>query len=289
MPKNTKTSGWLINELKIQKDTFDDTTYPLPSYQLTKFESCIQLLQESTKSLSHRSSPQSGRRTRVRVLLKDIFLALNSEVFLLCTLAASITTLADVAQQGLIRDLGNWWKETAHPQGLSGIGSKLCDTFSVSTLFGSAPSCAGYDQRKAKLHDHQQDAQAPEAHGVVDGFPDNADARLNLEESSAPAYHVRDELVKAVPTNRHIEYRYSEAPINQMILLSDLISDAVQSSHQWKWERDLGGKMSTDCVNALVPKSRTQDISITLLVGYEKGMKLIEELQLELCKFDSGS
>lgn len=86
-----------------------------------------------------------------------------------------------------------------------------------------------------------------------------------------------------------IEYRYSEAPINQMILLSDLISDAVQSSHQWKWERDLGGKMSTGCVNALVPKSRTQDISITLLVGYEKGMKLIEELQLELCKFDSGS
>lgn len=77
-----------------------------------------------------------------------------------------------------------------------------------------------------------------------------------------------------------IDYRCSEAPISQIPLVGDLLFDAVQSSRQWRWERDLGGKSTTDCLNALIPKNRSQDISITLTVGHEKGLDLIEKFQL---------
>lgn len=63
--------------------------------------------------------------------------------------------------------------------------------------------------------------------------------------------------------------------------LGDRLSSAVQSSQQWKWERGIGGRLlTTDCLNALAPKNRNHDISITLWVGFEEGTKLIEEFQL---------
>ena len=77
-----------------------------------------------------------------------------------------------------------------------------------------------------------------------------------------------------------IDYRFSEAPTSQIPLVGGLLSDAVQSSRQWRWERNLGGRSTTDCLNALIPKNRSQDISITLLVGHEKGLELIEKFQL---------
>jgi hypothetical protein len=53
----------------------------------------------------------------------------------------------------------------------------------------------------------------------------------------------------------------------------------MQTSTQWRWERGLGGT-TTDCLNVLSPKNRNQDISITLLVGFEAGMQLVEQFQL---------
>lgn len=62
-------------------------------------------------------------------------------------------------------------------------------------------------------------------------------------------------------------------------MLGDRFFKALQSSHQWQWERTVGGTETSDCLNALVPKSRTQDISINLLVGHESGLQLIHELE----------
>jgi hypothetical protein len=76
-----------------------------------------------------------------------------------------------------------------------------------------------------------------------------------------------------------IEYWCSKAPINQIWLLGERLFEAAQSSNQWKWERDLGG-LTTDCLNALVPKDRSQDISITLVVGHKKGVELIKKFNL---------
>ena len=58
------------------------------------------------------------------------------------------------------------------------------------------------------------------------------------------------------------------------------MSDAIQSSHQWKWECNLGGRLTTDCMNALAPKDRSQDMSITLMVGCEEGMELVKKFNL---------
>ena len=76
-----------------------------------------------------------------------------------------------------------------------------------------------------------------------------------------------------------IEYRYSEAPINLISVLGPTLSEAVKSSRQWAWERSIGGA-ATDCFSALAPKMRGQDISVNLLVGFEKGTQMIEETQL---------
>ena len=64
-----------------------------------------------------------------------------------------------------------------------------------------------------------------------------------------------------------------------MSCLGETLSSAIQTSQQWKWERSIGG-LTTDCLNAMAPKNRSQDISVNLLVGFEKGTQLIEELQL---------
>lgn len=78
-----------------------------------------------------------------------------------------------------------------------------------------------------------------------------------------------------------IDYSCSDTPIIKMKLLGDLLFSAVETSHQWKWERKVGGTESTDCLNALVPKNRSQDISITLRVGYQKGLDLVDKFQLK--------
>ena len=64
-----------------------------------------------------------------------------------------------------------------------------------------------------------------------------------------------------------------------MPLLGDLLFNAVAASNQWIWERKVGG-LTTDCMNAMVPEDRSQDISITLSVGYIEGLELIETFQL---------
>lgn len=61
--------------------------------------------------------------------------------------------------------------------------------------------------------------------------------------------------------------------------LGETLTPAMQTSTQWKWERELGGS-TIDCLNVLSPKNRKQDISITLLVGFKAGMQLVEQFQL---------
>jgi hypothetical protein len=75
---------------------FGDEIYPLSTYQNVRFESCYQLLLEDKVSLDRGSLQRKSKRIRVRNLLVDVLLGLGSEVFLLCTLATTITQLAIV-------------------------------------------------------------------------------------------------------------------------------------------------------------------------------------------------
>ncbi|KAH2842937.1 hypothetical protein KXW36_000382, partial [Aspergillus fumigatus] len=95
-----------------------------------------------------------------------------------------------------------------------------------------------------------------------------------------------DEAIARFPHNvlsmrhdRQIDYRCSEMPTDKLPILGRRLSGAVQNSEQWLWERTVGGTNTTDCLNALVPKNRGQDISITILVGHEDGLKLIQDLE----------
>lgn len=63
-------------------------------------------------------------------------------------------------------------------------------------------------------------------------------------------------------------------------MLGDLFEEAVRDSHQWKWERVLAVETATDCLTALVPENRSLDIAINVVVGWEKGTRLIEQLEL---------
>jgi hypothetical protein len=76
-----------------------------------------------------------------------------------------------------------------------------------------------------------------------------------------------------------IEYRFSEAPIDRIERLVEMLPSAIRSSQQWTWERSYGGS-TTDCLNVLSPKNRDQDISITIRVGFEEGTKLVGYLGL---------
>lgn len=53
----------------------------------------------------------------------------------------------------------------------------------------------------------------------------------------------------------------------------------MQTSNQWKWERQLEGS-TTDCLNLLSPKNRDQDISINIVVGFKAGMQLVDQFHL---------
>lgn len=70
-----------------------------------------------------------------------------------------------------------------------------------------------------------------------------------------------------------IQYMFSKAPTDQIPLLGNLVSDAVQTSHHWEMERTLGEE-TTDCLTTMIPQDQNQDISITLWVGREAGLQL---------------
>lgn len=95
------------------------------------------------------------------------------------------------------------------------------------------------------------------------------------EQKSAAIIH------KAVLTisTEEIQYMFSKAPISQIPLLGNLLSDAVQTSHHWRMERSLG-EPTTDCLTTMVPKDPTQDISITLWVGAETGDQMTNVFKL---------
>jgi len=64
-----------------------------------------------------------------------------------------------------------------------------------------------------------------------------------------------------------------------MSLLGELLFEAVSSSRQWKLERRLG-ESTTDCLTTLMPEDPAQDISITLWVGQEAGLKINDSFSL---------
>jgi hypothetical protein len=88
---------------------------------------------------------------------------------------------------------------------------------------------------------------------------------------------------------KEINYKGSSVPTSKLPHFMNLLSMAVGSSGQWKFERrffvENVGKLEastldrTDCLNFFVPKDPNRDISITIMVGHEAGLALIREVE----------
>ena len=114
--------------------------------------------------------------------------------------------------------------------------------------------------------------------GVGDGEAETASllAVQNRRESEVAFTKYRALLLMR---SIEIQYMFSKAPIGQILLLGDLLSKALQSSHHWAMERRLR-ELTTDCVTTMIPKDRSQDVSITLWVGPEAGLLLNDMFSL---------
>jgi hypothetical protein len=124
-----------------------------------------------------------------------------------------------------------------------------------------------------------------ESHGIMNAPNDPIPGSSNAQTLTYPISAERRKpsliLHCALADRLHaeIEYKYSEAPIAAVIMLGPYLCPALQTSRQWKWERETGG-LTTDCISALSPKHRG-DITLHLVVGFEEGTELIEKLQMQ--------
>jgi hypothetical protein len=126
--------AWFIEQLERDRATFEDNAYPLPKYQSDAFQLCCELLREDATSLAKRSKQRRSVRLRARTLLVDVFTGLGCEMFLLCTLATNISTLATIPIKDLVPTLRRWWKGVSHPNGLTETANKVCEANSISAL-----------------------------------------------------------------------------------------------------------------------------------------------------------
>lgn len=77
-----------------------------------------------------------------------------------------------------------------------------------------------------------------------------------------------------------IERMYSNGPICQVSMFGELLSNAIQSSHQWRKERGLG-ESTTNCWTTMIPRDPNEDISITIWLGRRDGHRVNTALMVE--------
>lgn len=67
---------------------------------------------------------------------------------------------------------------------------------------------------------------------------------------------------------------YSKTPVAKLPLFYELLPEAMKSSRQWEMERQLS-ETTTDCITTMVPTDPLLDISITMWLGQEAGVRMI--------------
>jgi hypothetical protein len=161
---------WLIQHLDIKRQTFEEGIRPLQKKEKESFNSWLDLLQETDKSLAKRSRSSRSRRLIARGLLKDIFLELGPDVFLLCTLAIGYTRLVELKSklggEDLISFVRSWWSTVLYPEGLTETASELCKAKSVGALivqYSNIPDSGG-KQKRSHVQDWTTDQRQNKDH-----------------------------------------------------------------------------------------------------------------------------
>lgn len=73
---------------------------------------------------------------------------------------------------------------------------------------------------------------------------------------------------------------FTNAPANIISIVPQPYRQAIMNSALWKWERSQG-YTTTSCLAHLFPKDPTQDVSVTLWVGYNEGYRLNDIFKVE--------
>lgn len=124
----------LIERLDLKKSTFDDEAHPLLKHQQDAFHLCWDLLRDNPMSQMQKSTKHRYSRLRARTFLFDVFTGLGADVFLLCTLAVSITDLSKLPHKSAFPTLREWWKTALHLRGLTEAANEICAINSIKTL-----------------------------------------------------------------------------------------------------------------------------------------------------------
>jgi len=122
-----------LNKLENARKSFTNDPFPLENRQEKAIKKYVLLLSEKRTT---QSLPSSTRytRDRARQLLIDIYKKIDPDVFILCTLAATITALGSIPANGLILELYTWWLSKSHPAGLSQVTRLVCTSNSIDSL-----------------------------------------------------------------------------------------------------------------------------------------------------------
>jgi hypothetical protein len=125
----------LIRQLKAKLQTFHENSRSLRPKEEELFKLWRDLLKETAKDLANLSTSWSSTRLQARTLLCNIFNEINSEVFLLCALTISISSLAQgnhAARENRVSAIQDWWTTVTAPERLRELASELCEAHSIS-------------------------------------------------------------------------------------------------------------------------------------------------------------
>ncbi|ORY01892.1 hypothetical protein BCR34DRAFT_89943 [Clohesyomyces aquaticus] len=127
-------SDWLIGELQLNLQLFDDSTTSLLQSQKKTFDACCALLREHAEVVKNQPRSSRSTRRRARELLMDVFKSLGPEAFLLCASGPSITKLGENASHIRFSTIRNWWDSALRPQGLALVAKELCKDCGIGSL-----------------------------------------------------------------------------------------------------------------------------------------------------------
>ncbi|KAE8404949.1 hypothetical protein BDV37DRAFT_282192 [Aspergillus pseudonomiae] len=207
---------------------------------------------------------------RYQIFFTDILSLKNHGIFVLCAASLGKEKVRNMKKEDrmeFLDYLGN---------NFSTFNSSALDDLATKFDIPKHDKYSEPNQRKRRLSQVLETSPRKEQQNVLQG-------KGTIEgggDSEVAAASTSMETEQMLRRQRQIEYSYSNAPVKSISPLGEKLTDAIRSSKQWQWERAVGQNEVTGCITALAPKDRNIDISLNMLVGFEMGNKLIEELRL---------
>jgi hypothetical protein len=117
---NTGLTDGELELLNIARGTFSNDYIPLHDKKIAAIKKCADLV-----AIDPRSILRNVLKSRAHTILTDIWTYSHPEVFVLCSIATTITRLGGLKSTDYIRKLREWWDKADKPDGLRQTVKKL--------------------------------------------------------------------------------------------------------------------------------------------------------------------